>query len=289
MNGNAPASHIKDFMEGFVSAADSLQEHTMESLQLMSPHETRAPGRPLDGKVALVTGGSRGIGAGIVRRLARDGAAVAFTYSASGGKAQDLQITVERDGGRCLTLKADSSSETELRAAVRVTARTLGGLDIFVSNAGIFKAGPLDRFPLEDFDRLLAVNVRAAFVGVQAAVKEMNDGGRIIIIGSSAADRIAFPGISAYSMTKAAIQGFVRALAVELAPRAITVNNVQPGPIATDINPTAGPDADLIQRMIPLGRYGTDEEVASLVAYLAAADAAFVTGASLNVDGGYGF
>lgn len=137
-------------------------------------------------------------------------------------------------------------------------------------------------------DRLIAVNVRAVFVGIQAAVKKMSDGGRIITIGSSAANRIAFPGISAYSMTKAAIQWLVRGLAVDLAPRAITVNNVQPGPIATDINPAHGPEADSLQKSILLGRYGTDEEVASLVAYLSTSDAAFITGANITVDGGYG-
>jgi 3-oxoacyl-[acyl-carrier protein] reductase len=164
----------------------------------------------------------------------------------------------------------------------------LGGLDIFVSNARIFKVGLVDEFPLEDLDRLIAVNVRAVFVRIQAAVREMRDGGRVITIGSSAANRIAFPGISVYSMTKAAIQGLVRGLAVDLAPRAITVNNVQPGPIATEINPASGPEAELLQRMILLGRYGTDEEVASLVAYLSTSNAAFVTGASITIDGGYG-
>lgn len=260
----------------------------MNTLQVNIPEEIRSSGRPLEGKLAIVTGGSRGIGAGIVRRLVRDGAAVAFTYATSESKAQQLQIEIERLGGQSLAIKADSSSPSVLKRAVRDAVSALGGLDIFVSNAGIFKVGLVDQLSLDDFDRQVAINIRAVFVGIQSAVKEMRDGGRIITIGSSAANRIAFPGISVYSMTKAAIQGLVRGLAVDLASRAITVNNVQPGPIATDINPTEGPEADLLHSMIPLGRYGTDEEVASLVAYLSTRDAAFVTGASLTVDGGYG-
>jgi 3-oxoacyl-[acyl-carrier protein] reductase len=260
----------------------------VQTIQAKGCEAPRADRRPLDGKTALITGGSRGIGAGIVRRLAKDGAAVAFTYSTSEDRARQLQREVEALGGRTFALKADSSSESILKEGVRDAASMLGGLDIFVSNAGIFKVGLVDEFPLEDLDRLMAVNVRAVFVGIQAAVREMRDGGRVITIGSSAANRIAFPGISAYSMTKAAIQGLVRGLAVDLAPRAITVNNVQPGPIATEINPASGPEAELLQRMILLGRYGTDEEVASLVAYLSTSNAAFVTGASITIDGGYG-
>ncbi len=260
----------------------------MNTCQVNSSGEIRASWRPLDGKIAVVTGGSRGIGAEIVRRLARDGATVAFTSEASDSKAQELQLELEGLGGRSLAIKADSSSAPTLTKAIRDAASTLGGLDIFVSNAGIFNVGLVDQFALEEFDRLVAINIRAVFVGIQSAVKEMRQGGRIITIGSSAANRIAFPGISAYSMTKAALQGLVRGLAIDLASRPITVNNVQPGPIATDINPTEGPEADLLHNLIPLGRYGTGEEVASLVAYLSTSDAAFVTGASRTVDGGYG-
>lgn len=260
----------------------------MQALQVNTFEDRRANYRPLEGRIALVTGGSRGIGAAIVRRLARDGAAVAFTYSTSGTKASDLRIALEGSGARSLAIKADSSSASRLKEAVQEAANTFGGLDIFISNAGIFRVGVVDQFPLEDLDQMMATNVRAAFVGIQAAIKRMRDGGRIITIGSSAANRIAFPGISAYSMTKAALQGLVRGLAVDLAPRRITVNNVQPGPIATDINPSSGSEAELLQRMILLGRYGTEDEVASMVAYLCTSDAAFVTGANLTVDGGYG-
>lgn len=244
--------------------------------------------RPLDGKVALVTGGSRGIGAGIVRRLARDGASVAFTYSTSEKRALDLQMEVSDSGGRCLALKADSHDARMLQDAVRIVARRFNGLDIFISNAGVYKAGVVDQFALEEFDRLVSINIRAVFVGVQTAVNEMRDGGRIVTIGSSAANRITAPGSSAYSMTKAALQGFVRGAAVDLAPRRITINNVQPGPIATEINPAAGPDAEWLQSRILFGRYGTDKEIASMVAYLCTSEAAFITGANITVDGGYG-
>jgi 3-oxoacyl-[acyl-carrier protein] reductase len=238
----------------------------------------------LDGQVALVTGGSRGIGAGIVRRLAADGAAVAFTYAASEAKALQLVHEVETGGGRAIALKADSASAEELRWAVKQTASVLGALDIFVSNAGILTRGTIDTYTLEDFDRMVAINVRAAFVGIQAAAQEMNDGGRIVIIGSNTAIRTAFPGASIYSMTKAALTGLVRGAAIDLAPRAITVNNVQPGPTATDMSSA---HAELAKTLIPLKRMGDVSEVASFVSYLASEEAGFITGASLTIDGGY--
>src|SRR6202166_974358 len=221
------------------------------------------------GKVALVTGGSRGIGAGIVRRLAADGASVAFTYSSSKEKALQLVSEIGSTGGKALSLKADSASAEELRAAVARTAEAFGTLDIFVSNAGILTRGAIDTYTLEDFDRMVAINVRAAFVGIQAAAQEMNDGGRIVIIGS---------------MTKAALTGLVRGAAIDLAPRAITVNNVQPGPTATDMTSSL---AEVVKPLIPLKRMGDVSEVASFVSYLASEEAGFITGASLTIDGGY--
>lgn len=236
------------------------------------------------GKVALVTGGSRGIGAGIVRRLAVDGAGVAFTYATSGAKAQELVREVEASGGNAIAFKADSGSAEELQNVVNQTVSKLGSLDIFVSNAGILKIALLDQFTLEDFDQMLAVNVRAAFVGIQAAARDMKDGGRIITIGSNTAIRTAFPGASVYTMTKSALTGLVRGAAIDLAPRSITVNNVQPGPTATDMNSAR---VDLIKALIPLKRMGDVSEIAGLVAYLASEEAGFITGASLTIDGGY--
>ena len=236
------------------------------------------------GKVALVTGGSRGIGAGIVRRLAVDGAGVAFTYATSGAKAQELVREVEASGGNAIAFKADSGSAEELQNVVNQTVSKLGSLDIFVSNAGILKIALLDQFTLEDFDQMLAVNVRAAFVGIQAAARNMKDGGRIITIGSNTAIRTAFPGASVYTMTKSALTGLVRGAAIDLAPRSITVNNVQPGPTATDMNSAR---VDLIKPLIPLKRMGDVSEIAGLVAYIASEEAGFITGASLTIDGGY--
>jgi 3-oxoacyl-[acyl-carrier protein] reductase len=235
------------------------------------------------GKVALVTGGSRGIGAGIVRRLAADGASVAFTYSSSEEKALQLVSEIESTGGKALSLKADSASAKELRAAVARTTEAFGTLDIFVSNAGILTRGTIDTYTLEDFDRMVAINVRAAFVGIQAAAQQKK-GGRIVLIGSNTAIRTAFPGASVYSMTKAALTGLVRGAAIDLAPRAITVNNVQPGPTATDMSSA---HAELVKTLIPLKRMGDVSEVASFVSYLASDEAGFITGASLTIDGGY--
>jgi 3-oxoacyl-[acyl-carrier protein] reductase len=245
---------------------------------------TEKYGRSFIGKVALVTGGSRGIGEGIVRRLASDGAAVAFTYSSSEEKAKQLAGEMKDAGGNVLPIKADSASAEDVRAAVDQVAKELGELDIFVNNAGILIQGGVDRYSLEDFDRMLAINVRAAFVGIQAASEHMKGGGRIILIGSITAVRTAFPGSSVYSMTKAALTGLVRGAAIDLAPRAITVNNVQPGPTATDMS---APHAELAKTLIPLGRMADVSEIAGLVSYLASDEAGFITGASLTIDGGY--
>src|SRR6202521_103484 len=245
---------------------------------------TNKHGRSFAGKVALVTGGSRGIGKGIVRRLASDGAAVAFTYSSSEEKAKRLASEIEAAGGNVLAIKADSASAEDVRAAVDQVTKELGELDIFVNNAGILIRGGVDRYSLEDFDRMLAINVRAAFVGIQAASEHMKGGGRIILIGSITAVRTAFPGSSVYSMTKAALTGLVRGAAIDLAPRAITVNNVQPGPTGTDMTSAV---AEMVTPLIPLKRMGETSEIASFVSYLASEEAGFITGASLTIDGGY--
>lgn len=242
---------------------------------------------PLAGRRALVTGGSRGIGAEIVRRLAFDGAAVAFTYGASVSDADKVVVDVSRGGGRVLPIRADSTDAGQIASAVDETATRLGGLDILVNNAGVAHVAPAESFPLEEFDRLVAVNVRGVFVAIQCALPHLGDGGRIINIGSINADRVPVPGLSVYAMTKAAVAGLTRALARELGPRGITVNNIQPGPIATDMNPEDGEFAATALPLIAVGHYGRTADIATAVSYLAGPDAGYITGANLDVDGGF--
>jgi 3-oxoacyl-[acyl-carrier protein] reductase len=243
--------------------------------------------KTLTGKVALVTGGSRGIGAAIAQRLARDGADVALTYASAQRQAEDVQRAIERDGARGLIIRADSADAAALQDAVRHTVATLGRLDVLVNNAGVAVMAPLEQFSLDDFDRMVAVNVRAVFAAAQEAARHMAADGRIITIGSVNADRIPFAGGSVYAMTKAAVAGLTRGLARDLGARRITVNTLQPGPIDTDMNPADGPLADMMKSTIALARFGRADEVASLVSYLAGPEAAFITGASLTIDGGY--
>ncbi len=247
-----------------------------------SPDITR-----FSGKVALVQGGSRGIGAAIVERLAQEGAIVAFTYATSGARAAELVRSIEARGGRALAIEADSADAEAVRGAVSTTVSNFGRLDILVNNAGVLAVAPLADFRLEDFDRTLAVNVRSVFVAAQAAAKHMEAGGRIITIGSTNADRMPFAGGGPYAMSKAAVVGLTRGLARDLGPRGITVNNVQPGPTDTDMNPDRGDFAILMKATTALGRYGRTEEVASFVAYLASEEAGYITGASLTIDGGF--
>ncbi|MDQ0035081.1 3-oxoacyl-[acyl-carrier protein] reductase [Variovorax boronicumulans] len=240
----------------------------------------------LSGKAALVTGGSRGIGAAIVRRLAKDGAAVAFTYAASEEKAKALEAEIASQGGKVLAIKADSADAQAVQQAVSQTVEAFGRLDVLVNSAGILIHGMVDNYALADFDRMVAVNVRAVFVATQAAVPHMREGGRVITIGSVTADRSGFAGSSVYSMTKGAVASLTRGLARDLGPRGITVNVVQPGPTDTDMSPQ-GEIGERVRSLIALGRMGKDSEIASLVAYLAGPDAGFVTGAALTADGGY--
>lgn len=239
------------------------------------------------GKTALVTGGSRGIGAAIVRRLAREGAAVAFTYSASDEKAQALVASIEGEGGRAVAIRADSKFAEDIEHAVSFTVQKFGALNILVNNAGILALGMVDDFSVEAFDELYNVNVRATYIAARACAKVMQRGDRIITIGSVAGERSGFPGSSGYSMSKAAMIGLVRGLALDFASRGITVNNIQPGPTATDMNPADAPYLEQVINLVPLGRLGRADEVAGMAAYLASEDASFVTGASLTVDGGY--
>lgn len=244
-------------------------------------------GSPLHGRRALVTGGSRGIGAAIVRRLVADGAAVAFTYHSSPDAADKMVAELSADGSSVIALQADSGDAEAVRSAVERTAAELQGLDILVNNAGVTHLAPLESFSLDEFDRLVAVNVRAVFAATQAAAEHMESGGRIITIGSVNGDRVPAAGLSVYSMTKAAVAGLVRGLARDLGPRGITVNNIAPGPTATDMNPDEGEFADQLRPQIALGRYGAPADVASAVAYLCLPEAGWVTGVTWNVDGGY--
>jgi len=244
--------------------------------------------QPLAGKVALVTGASRGIGAAIAARLARDGAAVAITYFNSKARADEVVQTIHKAGGKGIALRADSADASDVAKAVNETVKSLGRLDILVSNAGIALVHPIEEFSLADFDRLMAINVRAVFVASKEAARHMREGGRIITIGSVNADRMPFAGGSVYAMSKAAVAGFTRGLARDLGSRGITVNAVQPGPVDTEMNPDDGSFAAMLKGLMALPRYGKGEEVAGMVAYLAGPEASFVTGACLTIDGGFG-
>jgi 3-oxoacyl-[acyl-carrier protein] reductase len=235
-------------------------------------------------KVALVFGGSRGIGAAIVKQLASDGASVALTYAKSPDKAAETARAAEALGVSAIMIKADSADAEAVTDAVAQTVARFGRLDILVVSAGILIRGTVDTFALEDFDLMLATNIRGVFVAIQASAPHLADGGRIITIGSNTAVRTAFPGASVYSMTKGAIASLVRGVAIDLAPRGITVNNIQPGPTATDMTADYG---EMVKPLVPLGRMGEPEEIAGLVAYLASARAGFITGSSLTIDGGY--
>jgi 3-oxoacyl-[acyl-carrier protein] reductase len=241
----------------------------------------------LQNKRALVTGGGRGIGAGIAKRLAQEGADVALTYVSRPEQAQETVKAAEAFGVKSIAIEADSADAGAVISAVDRAAVEFGGLDILVNNAGIAMFTSLDDFSLADFDRMLAINLRAVFVATQAAAKHMSSGGRVIMIGSCNADRMPWGIGAVYSMTKAGLVGLTKGLSRELGPRGITVNNVQPGPIDTDLNPAQGDFADSIRAMMALPRYGSVEEVAAMVAYLAGSEAGFVTGASLTIDGGF--
>ena len=241
----------------------------------------------LKNRRALVTGGSRGIGAAIVRRLALEGADVALTYVSNPDSANEMVKTAQALGVKALAIQADSADAKAVVAAVERTVRDLGGIDILVNNAGIAVIAPIDDYRLEDFDRTLAVNVRAVFVATQTAVKHMEAGGRVINIGSCNAERMPFVGGGVYAMSKAALVGLVKGLARDLGPRGITINNVQPGPVETDMNPATSDFAKMLMKVMVLPRYGTGDEIASLVAYLASPEASYVTGASLSIDGGF--
>lgn len=241
----------------------------------------------LAGKRALVTGGSRGIGAAIVARFAREGADVALTYVSKPNEANQAVAAAQALGVRALAIRADSADPDAVVAAVEATVAELGGIDILVNNAGVALLGPVDDFPLADFNRTVDVNLRAAFLATQAAVRHMGAGGRIVMIGSCNAERIPFAGGAVYAMSKAGLVGLVKGLARDLGPRGITVNNIQPGPIDTDMNPAEGEFAQGLRNLMSIPRYGAVEEIAAMAAYLAGPESSFVTGASLTIDGGF--
>lgn len=241
----------------------------------------------IQGKSALVLGGSRGIGAAVARRLAAGGASVAVTYIQGAAAAQALVDEIIRDGGRAIAIQADSASDKAVEDAVAKTNEAFGRFDILVNSAGVLALAPIAEFTNEDLDRTIAVNIRAAVIASRAAARVMGNGGRIIHIGSTNAERMPFAGGAVYAMSKSALQGLTRGLARDLGPQGITVNVVQPGPVDTDMNPADGPMAAGLIPSLAVGRYGRPEEVASFVAYLAGPEAANITGASLMIDGGF--
>ncbi|WP_448101038.1 3-oxoacyl-ACP reductase family protein [Luteibacter jiangsuensis] len=241
----------------------------------------------IQGKSALVLGGSRGIGAAVARRLAAGGASVALTYVQGATAAQAVVDEIEKAGGRAIAIQADSADEKAIEAAVARTREAFGALDILVNNAGVLAIAPIEEFTTEDLDRTLAVNVRAAVIASRAAARVMGQGGRIIHIGSTNAERMPFAGGAVYAMSKSALQGLTQGLARDLGPKGITVNVVQPGPVDTDMNPASGPMAQGLIPMLAAGRYGHPDEIAGFVAYLAGPEAGYITGASLMIDGGF--
>src|ERR1700728_1971146 len=237
-------------------------------------------------KVALVTGGSRGIGAAISKRLAADGASVALTYAKDASGASAVVKEIELNGGKAIAIQADATDVEAVEAAVEKAFATFGRLDVLVNNAGTAIPKPFEEATLEEMDRVIDINVRGVFVATQAALKHMKSGGRIIMIGSAVGERVAAPGLVPYAGTKGAVKMFTQALAREIGSRGITVNNVQPGPIDTELNPAAGDWAVPQKAATALNRYGHVDDIAALVAFVAGPEASYITGANLTVDGG---
>ena len=240
----------------------------------------------LSGKVALITGASRGIGAAIAKRLAADGASVAITYSKGADAAAQVVQEIERAGGRAISIQADATDAKAVTMAVDTVVATFGQLDVLVNNAGTAIPKPFVDTSLEEMDRVIDLNLRGVFIATHAALRHIGDGGRIISIGSCVGERMMTPGLVAYSATKGAVRMFTQGLSRELGHRGITVNNVQPGPIDTDLNPAAGDWATPQIAATALKRYGKVEEIAAMVAFVAGPEAAYITGTNLTVDGG---
>lgn len=240
----------------------------------------------LQNKVGFVTGGSRGIGAAIVQRLAADGAQVAFTYVNSTDKAQQLVAAIEKAGGSALAIRADAESISDMKAAVEKAAAHFGRIDILVNNAGTAMYKPYEEYTEEDYHKVMSINVQAPFFTTQAALQHMPNGGRVITIGSCLGERIPMPYITLYAMSKSTLIGHTKGLARDLGGRSITVNLIQPGSTDTDMNPADGPHADFQRSLMAIKQYGTGEDIASLAAWLASDASRFVTGAAITIDGG---
>ena len=242
--------------------------------------------KKLEGKIALITGGSRGIGAAIAKRLAADGAKVAITYTKGADAAASVVKAIERAGGKAIAIQADAADADAGKAAVEKTVSTFGRLDVLVNNAGTAIPKAFVETTLEEMDRVLDINVRGVFAATQAALKHMSEGGRIIMIGSAVGERAVAPGLVPYAATKGAVKMFTQALSREVGSRGITVNNVQPGPIDTDLNPASGDWAVPQKAATALDRYGRVDEIAAMVAFVAGPESSYITGANLTVDGG---
>jgi len=242
--------------------------------------------RKLEGKIALVTGGSRGIGAAIAKRLGTDGAKVAITYAKGADAAASVVKDIQGDGGKAIAIQADAADAKAVQAAVEKTVATFGRLDVLVNNAGTAIPKTFEETTLEEMDRVLDINVRGVFIATQAALKHMKNGGRIIMIGSSLGERVLVPGLVPYSATKGAVKIFTQALSREVANRNITVNNVQPGPIDTELNPAVSEWAVPQKAATALDRFGHVDEIAAMVAFVAGPESSYITGANLTVDGG---
>jgi len=240
----------------------------------------------LEGKIALITGGSRGIGAAIAKRLAADGADVAITYTKGAEAAASVVKEIQLAGRQAIAIQADAADAGAVKAAVDKTVATFGRLDVLVNNAGTAIAKTFEETTIEELDRLIDINIRGAFIATQAALKQMKSGGRIIMIGSCVGERVMTAGLVPYSATKGAVKMFTQGLSREVGIRGITVNNIQPGPIDTELNPAAGEWAAPQKANTALDRYGHVDEVAALVAFVAGPEASYITGANLTVDGG---
>ena len=240
----------------------------------------------LEGKIALITGGSRGIGAAIAKRLAADGASVAITYAKDAGAASVVVKAIERDGGKAVAIQADAADVEAVKSAVERTFATFGRLDVLVNNAGTAIPKTFEETTIEEMDRVIDINIRGVFVTTQAALKHMKDGGRVIMIGSAVGERAVAPGLVPYAATKGAVKMFTQALSREVGTRGITVNHVQPGPIDTDLNPASGDWAVPQKAVTALNRYGHVEDIAAMVALVVGPEGSYITGANLTVDGG---